>query len=209
MKSNVNKYTSFGHTKEIMLIMCLMCGRTEVQTIWQRVPVVVLMAMSPAMLNANPGVDGLQQSDDGRSVVMKNEQFSRYETIRNIESFEINGQKKYMVFAATKSSRPDVVLVVHIVTANNKNIKGYLPEVEELIYHDLGSPKKNFCSVKIYYDLGKNTKGYHTHLIRDERIPDEVANNLLAFLANDTQYKNETRIIATKTKSAALQPDEK
>lgn len=233
--SSVNKYTSFGHKRN---------NTDDVPDVREnrgsnnlaKVPVVVLMAMSPAMLNANhpsaieaetpaktemvaapskldtealdkltaayPGVDGLQQSDDGRSVVMKNKGFRDSYSIAHIESFTINGQKKYLVFASIKGTNN--VVEIFIVPANNTKTTGSLPTMSRLFYHDLGEGKE-FCSVLVYYDEGRKSDGKIHHVYRDERIPDDTANSIIDLLVGDTQYKDRTTIKVIRTKSAKLQ----
>lgn len=241
--SSVNKYTSFGHRRNDVEDIPAIPEHRGANNL-AKVPVVVLMAMSPAMINAGqpktnietelpaktemvaapskldtealdeltaayPGVEEMQQADDGRSVVMRNKDFSRFDKIVDIESFISGGQKKYMVFAAYKSDEPNAVSSVYIVPSNNKNTERRLPRVSELIYHDLGSAKKNFCSVKIYYDPGKNANGRYERLYKDERIPDEIANKFVELLTGRSGYNNRTRIKFSTTNSAALQPDKK
>jgi len=160
-------------------------------------------------LATTPEVEALQQSDDGRSVVMRNKDFTYFHKIVSIEGFISGGQKKYMVFANYENSDPNTVWVVNMVPKNNKNTERPLPEVLELIYHDLGSAKKNFCSVRICYTPEKNANGGYGWLIKDERIPDEIANKLVELLTGRSGYIDKTGIRFSTTNSAALQPDKK
>jgi len=241
--SKANKYTSFGHRRSDNNDIPAVPERRGSNNL-AKVPVVVLMAMSPAMINAGqprtnieteapaktemvaapskldtealdeltaayPRVEALQQSDDGRSVVMRNKDFADFHKIVSIEGFISGGQKKYMVFANFENEDPNTVWLVNMVPKNNKNTERPLPYVRELIYHDLGSAKKNFCSVKICYDPGKNANGGYGWLIKDERIPDEIANKLVELLTGRSGYINKTSIRFSTTNSAALQPDKK
>jgi len=204
-----------------------------------KVPVVVLMAMSPAMLNANhpkinaetenpaktemvtapsklntealdeltaayPRVEELQQSGDIKQTI--NRYFGGAYDIADIKEYSVNGVKKYMVLAAMPRTKniQQVFIVTNKSNYNRKTNK--LPWVRELIYHDIGSSDKNFCSLIIdYLEVQSDGK---LHLLRkNERIPDAIANEFVELLTGRSGYKNSTGIEFSETNSAALQSD--
>lgn len=241
--SSVNKYMSFGHRRN---------NTDDVPDVREnrgsnnlaKVPVVVIMAMSPAMLNANypktnieteapaktemvaapskldtealdeltaayPRVEELQQS--GKYDYLKNKWHAlRGQTIQDLDVYTSKGQRKYMVYCNDKFGSAGGISEVYLFPENfdqNKSLF-FVPQVTELVYHDLGSPDKNFCSVKLENRYRGSDNLLHM-FIKDERIPDEVAYKLVDLMLGRSKYKNNTRIKFSDTNSAALQPDKK
>jgi len=202
-----------------------------------KVPVVVLMAMSPAMINAGqprtnieteapaktemvaapskldtealdeltatyPRVEVLQQSGKYDYLKKKWNGVLGYTNIRRADIYNANGEKNYMVYVGNYKN--DVKLVYLIPKSFNKISAIYLPVVSELVYHNLGSSDKNFCSVKVETNLGRDENDITHLLTRDVRIPDNVANNLVELLTGRMGYEK-PHINFSETTTAKLQ----
>ena len=76
------------------------------------------------------------------------------------------------------------------------------PEIETLVYHDLGNGKE-FCGIIIKEEVGEKNKNKET--IRYEvKLDDKSAQKLIDFLAGDTKWKNNSHIEFSETKSPRL-----
>lgn len=103
----------------------------------------------------------------------------------------------------------DVQLVFLIPESFNKKSAIYLPRVRELVYHNLGSPDKNFCSVKVEATLGYDNNGKMQDEIKDIKIPDEIANNLVELLTGEMGYDEKPHIKFSETTTAKLHAPKK
>ena len=197
-----------------------------------KVPVIVLMAMSPVMMNAKTPITDLSETNGAKTemvapILIDSEELDEMTTIapyfsnpqnaqtkapfgvaeligRKIykaESFVNNGQKYYIVYSGRQNSK--IVNRVTVFPEGFRNENGkLLPVVHELIYHDLGKGKE-FCGVLVFSNtVLKNGDSKKT--IEEIRLPNEVAQNLIDFMAGDTEMKNMSSISYSKTKSPNL-----
>ncbi len=113
-----------------------------------------------------------------------------------------DGKKYYIVYSGI--SKADYVNKVTLFPEGFKVSEDgvLLPWVQELVYHDLGKGKE-FCGV-IVRSAKKLQNGKYKEMTEEIRLPNEVSQNLINFLADDTQMENRTSISYSKTKSAQL-----
>ncbi len=78
------------------------------------------------------------------------------------------------------------------------------PKVKEIIYHDLGKDRE-FCSVKTVEFLLNDSRESIGFAYRELRIDDDSANKILQLLADESDFKNETKIKYVSTKRTELE----
>ena len=200
-----------------------------------KVPVVVMIAMSPAMMNGKLPVEGLPdmngakveyvtptpemaeellamatpaefeapQVNQANSDPMGISEF-RYKKIQQLDSFNKNGKKHYIAYT-TERREPGEVQNVYLFPAGYKSETGkkFIPQIRELIYHDLG-PGKEFCGVIVDTAVKNLQTNRYEATYEEVRLPDECAQHLIDLLANDTKWTNRTRISYSETKSPKL-----
>ena len=198
-----------------------------------KVPVVMLMAMSPAMMDAKTPVTNLSEMEEAKTemvapIPIDSEELDEAITIapdfsnpqnaqkkapfgvtsllghkiHHYDTFMNNGKKHYIVYSGI--SNADYVNKVSVFPEGFDSVKEkkLLPYVRELVYHDLGKGKEYCGIIVITHQILKNGK---SKTIKEEvRIPNEVAQNLIDFLADDTKMQNNTSISYSKTKSPQL-----
>lgn len=201
-----------------------------------KVPVVVMIAMSPAMMNGKLPAEGLPdmngakveyvtptpemteellamatpaefeapQVNQANSDPMGISEF-RYKKIQQLDSFNKNGKKHYIAYT-TKRREPGEVQDVYLFPAGYKSEPGkkFIPVVQKLIYHDLGSGKE-FCGVVVATSVKNLQTNQYETSFEEVRLPDECAQHLIDLLANDTKWTNTTSIRYAETKSSKLQ----
>lgn len=198
-----------------------------------KVPVIVLMAMSPVMMNAKTPITDLSETNGAKTemvapILIDSEELDEMTTIapyfsnpqnaqtkapfgvtsllghkiHHYDTFMNNGKKHYIVYSGI--SNADYVNKVSVFPEGFDSVKEkkLLPYVRELVYHDLGKGKEYCGIIVITHQILKNGK---SKTIKEEvRIPNEVAQNLIDFLADDTKMQNNTSISYSKTKSPQL-----
>ena len=198
-----------------------------------KVPVFVLMAMLPAMMDAKTPVTNLSEMEEAKTemvapIPIDSEELDEAITIapdfsnpqnaqtkapfgvtsllghkiHHYDTFMNNGKKHYIVYSGI--SNADYVNKVSVFPEGFDSVKEkkLLPYVRELVYHDLGKGKEYCGIIVITHQILKNGK---SKTIKEEvRIPNEVAQNLIDFLADDTKMQNNTSISYSKTKSPQL-----
>lgn len=198
-----------------------------------KVPVIVLMAMLPAMMNAKTPVTNLSEMDEAKTemvapIPIDSEELDEATTIApdfsnpqnaqkkapfgvtsllgqkiyHYDTFMKDGKKHYIVYSGI--SNGDYVSWVSVFPEGFDGVKEkkQLPYVRELVYHDLGKGKEYCGIIVITHQILKNGK---SKTIKEEvRIPNEVAQNLIDFMAGDTEMKNMSSISYSKTKSPNL-----
>lgn len=198
-----------------------------------KVPVVMLMAMSPAMMDAKTPVTNLSEMEEAKTemvapIPIDSEELDEAITIapdfsnpqnaqkkapfgvtsllghkiHHYDTFMNNGKKHYIVYSGI--SNADYVNKVSVFPEGFDSVKEkkLLPYVRELVYHDLGKGKEYCGIIVITHQILKNGK---SKTIKEEvRMPNEVAQNLIDFLADDTKMQNNTSISYSKTKSPQL-----
>ena len=196
-----------------------------------KVPVVLMIAMSPSMMNAKTPVQ-IMPLDEGnmtemyeqapvevndRTYVAKPEEFQqsdplgvayfRYSRIQQIKPAIASGHKANLVL--TSINRNDnTVRKVYLVRNDYKNSieTQEPPYIRELIYHELG-PDKEFLGVKVIESVyDKSTQQYKGTIGYEVKLDDTSAQYLLDFNAGSTKWIDETGIKFKETKSPKLAP---
>lgn len=197
-----------------------------------KVPVVMLMAMSPAMMDAKTPVTNLSEMEEAKTemvapIPIDSEELDEAITIAPDFSNPQNAQKKapfgvtsllghkihhYDIFMKDGKKHyivyssirtPDYVDKVSVFPEGFPNKSGVLlPWVEELVYHDLGKGKE-YCGI-IVRSVNKLQNGRYKTTYEEVRLPDECAQTLIDLLANYSKMKNNTSIEYSETKSAQL-----
>jgi len=200
------------------------------------IPVVMLMAMSPSLLNANEPVKFAPVNDSNMTEVLgavseyaqeeptyvmdtnaaqqqkkKNPFGSSFMALTTIKAaYDATGNiSPYKLVFTTFDGNPNTKKVSHVFfipedyKCNNPSI--FPPEVTELVYHDLGKDKE-FCGVKVHYDIFNDKEEQTGVMFREIRVDDDTANRIIDILAQDEKSKfiNETDIKFTRTNSEAL-----
>ena len=196
-----------------------------------KVPVVLMIAMSPSMMNAKTPVQ-IMPLDEGNmtemyeqapvetndaTYVARPEEFQqsdplgvtffRHRKIKQIKSAIAGGHKANLVM--TSYNRNDnTVSKVYLVRNDYKNSieTQEPPYIKELIYHDLG-PTKEFLGVKVVekvYD--KNTQQYKGTIGYELKLDDTSAQYLLDFNAGSTKWVDETGIKFRETTNPNVAP---
>lgn len=197
-----------------------------------KVPVVMLMAMSPAMMDAKTPVTNLSEMEEAKTemvapIPIDSEELDEMTTIapdfsnpQNAQTkapfgvTSLLGQKIYHYDTFMKDGKkhyivyssirtPDYVDKVSVFPEGFPNKSGVLlPWVEELVYHDLGKGKE-YCGI-IVRSVNKLQNGRYKTTYEEVRLPDECAQTLIDLLANYSKMKNNTSIEYSETKSAQL-----
>lgn len=197
-----------------------------------KVPVIVLMAMLPAMMNAKTPVTNLSETNGAKTemvapILIDSEELDEMTTIAPYFSNPQNaqtkapfgvtsllGQKIYHYDTFMKDGKkhyivyssirtPDYVDKVSVFPEGFPNKSGVLlPWVEELVYHNLGKGKE-YCGI-IVRSVNKLQNGRYKTTYEEVRLPDECAQTLIDLLANYSKMKNNTSIEYSETKSAQL-----
>lgn len=197
-----------------------------------KVPVIVLMAMLPAMMNAKTPVTNLSETNGAKTemvapIPIDSEELDEMTTIApyfsnpqnaqtkapfgvtsllgqkiyHYDTFMKDGKKHYIVYSSIRT--PDYVDKVSVFPEGFPNKSGVLlPWVEELVYHNLGKGKE-YCGI-IVRSVNKLQNGRYKTTYEEVRLPNEVAQNLIDLLADDSTMKNATSIKYSKTKSPNL-----
>lgn len=200
-----------------------------------KVPVVMLMAMSPAMMDAKTPVTNLSEMEEAKTemvapIPIDSEELDEAITIAPDFSNPQNAQKK-APFGVTSLLGHKIH---HYDTFMNNGKKHYI------VYSGISNAEyvnkvsvfpEGFDSVKekkllpyvrelVYHDLGKGKeycgiivithqilKNGKSKTIKEEvRIPDNCAQTLIDLLANYSKMENSTSIVYSETKSAQLRP---
>ena len=197
-----------------------------------KVPVIVLMAMSPVMMNAKTPITDLSETNEAKTemvapILIDSEELDEMTTIAPYFSNPQNaqtkapfgvtsllGQKIYHYDTFMKDGKkhyivyssirtPDYVDKVSVFPEGFPNKSGVLlPWVEELVYHNLGKGKE-YCGI-IVRSVNKLQNGRYKTTYEEVRLPDECAQTLIDLLANYSKMKNNTSIEYSETKSAQL-----
>ncbi len=197
-----------------------------------KVPVVMLMAMSPAMMDAKIPFTNLSEMEEVKTemvapIPIDSEELDEMTTIapdfsnpQNAQTkapfgvTSLLGQKIYHYDIFMKDGKkhyivyssirtPDYVDKVSVFPEGFPNKSGVLlPWVEELVYHDLGKGKE-YCGI-IVRSVNKLQNGRYKTTYEEVRLPDECAQTLIDLLANYSKMKNNTSIEYSETKSAQL-----
>ena len=184
-----------------------------------KVPVMVMIAMTPSMLNAKTPVQYLPISNENipelyaqpsvevndATYVARDEEFQQsypfdvaflktYRKIRGVISGTANGKKTNLVLCSI-TSRDKGISRVYMVKDNEKNIyENQEPEmITELVYHNIGRDKEYLGAVILKTIYDKHTHEFAGALSREVRLDDKTAQFLLDLTTDDTQYEYDKR----------------
>lgn len=196
------------------------------------VPVVVLMAMSPSLLNAKEPMKIMPMDNGINTEIFEkasevdepatyysapgdyNQSIPNIGTWRRLQNKKIllhkeilgNGTKYHMLFATDKGAAPNSVEYVYVIRDGSEGSDDFNvtpPEVTKLTYHNLGKDKE-FCSVKVHESIiGQDGKQNGT-MIREIKIDDDAANQIIDLIAGDTPWTNSTMMEVAETKSPKI-----
>ena len=188
------------------------------------IPVIVMLAMAPMSadgkqpaqlvpidsahiteLLAQANATNLQTTSTKQSVLdnaLKNNKSIQADRILLKSKGQFGGEDAYFLLTSMdKNDTHNRVEDIQIITRGLKP-KDHPPKVIELVYHDLGAGKE-FCSVKVNETFFSNDG--KTRLVTYEtRIDDQSAQLIIDVMANETKWKNGTRIKFSETKSDEL-----
>lgn len=196
------------------------------------VPVVLMIAMSPSMLNAKMPVHIMPMGEEKVSelIAQPNEEVNDATYVAKPEEFQQDyplgvayfsemviqeimpirnkNEKANIVLAASMNSLPDVVKKVYYIKNSYKNNIPHQepPYIVRLIYHNLG-PDKEYLGVLIHENIYKSNERYtNAYKEYEVRLDDETAQYLLDFQANQTKWKNVTNLLYSETTDSNLRP---
>ena len=200
-----------------------------------KMPVVVLLAMTPAMADAKmpklPELENLPaieiaetqtpETDAMTYIIAPKAQETqqskapygweclKYENIKLAHKFNVKGQEYNLLFTSkSKSNDVKFVYIIPTNTTGGKEIGDIPPAVQQLVYHDLGKDKE-FCGAIIEEDLiNSKTNKYEGTLRYELKLPDETAQKLLDLLLDNSEFDNKTLVTLKKTNSPNLTPME-
>lgn len=134
----------------------------------------------------------------------------RFGKIQHSSNVVVDGKyNRDLVFYTPVSMKRqgNVVGEVFIVDPNKPgghSITPHPPKIEKIIYHDIGKDKE-FCSVKTVEFLLNDSRESIGFAYRELRIDDDSANKILQLLADESDFKNETKIKYVSTKRTELE----
>ena len=134
----------------------------------------------------------------------------RFGKIQHSSNVVVDGKyNRDLVFYTPVSMKRqgNVVGEVFIVDPNKPgghSITPHPPKIEKIIYHDLGKDRE-FCSVKTVEFLLNDSRESIGFAYRELRIDDDSANKILQLLADESDFKNETKIKYVSTKRTELE----
>ena len=89
--------------------------------------------------------------------------------------------------------KPNAVKGVYMIADGYKtNLSIRPPMVTKVVYHNIGKDKE-YCGIIVHEDQHKDGKYVATY-IAEYKIPDNIANTLLAFITDNSKFKNKTPI---------------
>lgn len=187
-------------------------------------PVMVLMALSPSLLNAavpktmeeSPNapkvvmvVDAPEQEISETTYVMSPELQgtqqssapfgweifkSTHKQIKFSMPAKGNGKNCHLVFTAPKNNNSEIysVYIVRDGKPGAVRMGDHPAEVQTLVFHNLGNPNENFCSVITMESLlGPNRTEIGT-MMSEIMLDDESAQKIVDLVSGDTKWKNST-----------------
>lgn len=199
----------------------------------KRVPVVVMLAMSPAMLNSSvpeqympmnaqeltevvaqipaedaATIDFAQVQQTKQSPFPKIAYFNERSSVFIKDVVSATGNKVPVKIVLTGYNPGKDVDIVHYIEDDYEDAdeNSIPPWIYELVYHDLGSDKE-FLGAKIkqnFYD--PKTGKYKSAMIREVRLDDVSAQYLLDLTTGDTKWTDKSRIAFSITKDSNKMP---
>jgi hypothetical protein len=184
-----------------------------------KVPVVLMIAMSPAMMNGKTPIQYMpldegnmtevfeQQpiEENDATYVARSEEFQQkypfdvawlsHKKVQQIVPATASGQKTNLVLCSSNFN-DNTVRKIYLIKDNEKNpYESHEPQyITELVYHNIGK-NKEYLGVTILKDVfDKNTHQYRGTIQYESRLDDESAQFLLDFNAGSTKWKDVTGI---------------
>ncbi len=187
-----------------------------------KVPVIVMMAMSPAMLN---GISSAQAQDNNYErmelLAMASPSAAPQSTsstqnnyaygwsgiktyqVRFAKDIVANGTGYKMVYTAYNNKNADPKLVENVYLIKNgtscSQPAAFPPKVQALVYHKLG--KDEFCGVRVKEEIRKKDGTFTGMMEREIKLKDEDANLLIKLLAGTSEWKDKSYIVMEETTS--------
>ena len=201
------------------------------------IPVIVLMAMNPSLLNtASMAKAAPLETEALTEIVAENNRVSDVdestyvmgmsgaESLSNLTPGQrkyLNARNKYIVYKKDagnggilvfeKLIKPDEAKFIKYLPGDS-NYEGNMfetPTVRLLIYHNIGKDKE-YCGVLTRVRVkDPNHPNGEYFLDKEYRIVDEVANDLIHLVTDDSEFKNTANLKWLETTSPDLLPTEK
>ncbi len=117
-----------------------------------------------------------------------------------------NGRKQTLIFATYEQEEfSDNVLFMYVLPEGYKgNSPRYTPpEVKSIIYHNIGADKE-FCGLVYHEQVVDKAGKVRGYIEREMRVPDDVANEVLALVYGDAKWTNSSGVNLYETKSPKL-----
>ena len=196
-----------------------------------KVPVIVMLAMSPAMLNAGnnkaiqleegqlkeilaqipedesvPTAEFIQGTEQTKSPVVP---FLRFANIKKVVPAKGNDvSAKLFLIANITDGSEDVVRDIYYVKDSDikegkyKNDYERPPRVEKVIYHDLGEDE--FIGIGVFEEIYDKDGVAVANSYREIRLDDNSAQYVADLLADKTRFQDKTNIPFTVSKNPDL-----
>jgi len=187
-----------------------------------KVPVIVMMAMSPAMLNGIASAEAQNnnlertellamaspaQAPQRSSSTQNNYAYGwsgiKTHQVRFAKDIVANGTGYKMVYTAhnNKNTAPKLVEYVYLIKNGTSCSQpgAFPPEVKALVYHKLG--KDEFCGVRVREGIRKKDGTLTGEMEREIKLKDDDANLLIKLLAGTSGWTNKSYIVLEETTS--------
>lgn len=197
------------------------------------VPVVVLMALSPSLLNAKepmkvvPIDTGLNtellaqvastevpKSTYVSEILDYNQdipgvgqwKFFQHKKIQKHYIAQGNGTKYHMLFTSGPGDEKNSVSSIYLVKDGSKgsnDILAHPPTVHDFYYHNIGKDKE-FCSVKVIESILDDNGKETGVMIRQIKLDDDSANWIIRLMAGELNLKDNTLLGVQEVRTAKL-----
>lgn len=195
------------------------------------VPVIVLMAMNPSLLNAdlpkteyNPNVIEIAAPETVQNLektyMISTKEIEQTQTKTDyVEPEDIEYQRRFRTEGKNwtmyyinhaKRTRPNYAMTIYLVPDDYTRVvrqsDGYElsapPQVEKFVYHKTGDERE--FQGAVVYETKKEADG-HLYLIKREiRLPDDIANDINSMLSEETNIKPNRRMVKNYTIKSTL-----
>lgn len=232
VRKNYNNATSFGAKKRNHSEENPMQKKSAASKM--AVPVIVLMAMNPSLLNAEEPIKFMPANNiDATELLAYQPAKAEAAPVLSLDSETHNHShlpfySEYLKTASIKTTRKMLGngAEYHAVLTNSlmhdksnnvenvyvikngyscKNQEEHPPVVTELIYHNTNDGKE-FCAVKVIEPIIDHAKNDENcgTMIREIKLDDESAQFIIDFMAGDTKWNNKTYIKFSETSSPRI-----
>ncbi len=195
-----------------------------------KMPVVVLLAMTPALSEAKvpenyaniipittnytkpeQDVSAYARFPETQETPQSKAPFGwesiKYMNINASYKFFARGEEQNLIFV--DQGRKNSVSLIYIIPTNSKGSKDETdipPEVRQLLYHNIGKDKE-YCGAIVEEDIIDANTGKYKGTLRSEiRLPDETAQKIIDLLTDHSNLKNNTSIRIKETTNPNLTP---